>query len=95
MLSSSLGSQTQPPTPSPRRKISNASFNENLEYATHDAVDDAGDVMPKPFQEFRLGAGQAPLYGYTDYLRNEQSYSNENSAYVGAHRTAYFGEFCF
>lgn len=101
MLSSSLGSQTQPPTPSPRRKISTSSFTENLEYSERE------DNSPalKPYGEFHLGDTGAsipmpmaggrvsPFYGHMGYLRNGPSFSNDGGAYgAGAHRAGYFGK---
>nr|XP_016942326.1 uncharacterized protein LOC108019113 isoform X3 [Drosophila suzukii] len=66
----------QPPTPSPRRKLSNSSF---------------GNPNPQPeaFQEFRVGGGigPPPLYAPADYLRNGPSYSNDG----GNYRNGYFG----
>ena len=86
-FSTSLGSQTQPPTPSPRRKISTASFNENLEYSENDG---------RPLLEFHIGGGGGgaapPLYAPSDYLRNGPRYGKEVAADYGG-RTAYFGKF--
>lgn len=95
MLSSSLGSSnTQPPTPSPRRKISSSSFTENVEYS------DQNDTPPSQhlrlFKGFRIGNGGVdtpPFYAPNDYLRNGPSFSNDGGAYgAGAHRTGYFGK---
>ncbi|XP_046802400.1 uncharacterized protein LOC111674966 isoform X1 [Lucilia cuprina] len=95
ILSSSLGSHTQPPTPSPRRKISTSSFTENLEYSEQE------DNLPidKAFRGFHLGgqvgicgSGQPPMYAPQDYLRNGPSFSNDGGAYgAGAHRAGYLG----
>ncbi|XP_075154578.1 mitogen-activated protein kinase kinase kinase slipper isoform X1 [Haematobia irritans] len=90
ILSSSLGSHTQPPTPSPRRKISTSSFTENLEYSEQE------DNLPieKSFRDFRLGGGgtQQPMFAPKDYLRNGPSFSNDGGAYgAGAHRAGYLG----
>ncbi|XP_052850053.1 mitogen-activated protein kinase kinase kinase 11-like isoform X1 [Drosophila gunungcola] len=67
---------TQPPTPSPRRKLSNGSF---------------GNPNPQAdaFEEFRVGGGigPPPLYAPADYLRNGPSYSNDG----GNYRNGYFG----
>uniref|UniRef100_A0A1B0A161 mitogen-activated protein kinase kinase kinase n=1 Tax=Glossina pallidipes TaxID=7398 RepID=A0A1B0A161_GLOPL len=100
MLSSSLGSQTQPPTPSPRRKISTSSFTENLEYSERED----NSLALKPYGEFHLGDTGAsipmpmaggrvsPFYGHMGYLRNGPSFSNDGGAYgAGAHRAGYFG----
>ncbi|XP_034139117.1 uncharacterized protein LOC117590516 isoform X6 [Drosophila guanche] len=56
---------SQPPTPSPRRKLSNSSFG-NTDGA---------------FEEFRVGGGigPPPLYAPADYLRNGPSYSNDGA----------------
>lgn len=68
---------TQPPTPSPRRKLSNSNF---------------GNANPQAdvFEEFRVGGGigPPPLYAPADYLRNGPSYSNDG----GNYRNGYFGE---
>uniref|UniRef100_A0A1I8NIT9 Uncharacterized protein n=1 Tax=Musca domestica TaxID=7370 RepID=A0A1I8NIT9_MUSDO len=108
ILSSSLGSShTQPPTPSPRRKISTSSFTENLEYSEQE------DNLPidKAFRDFRLGGqvgmpGMPVVGGATgamvapnqsmftpkDFLRNGPSFSNDGGAYgAGAHRAGYLG----
>lgn len=45
VLSSSLGSQTQPPTPSPRRKISTSSFTENLNHLEYN-MNNLGALRP-------------------------------------------------
>jgi len=74
---SALYAGTQPPTPSPRRKLSNSSF---------------GNANPQAdvFEEFRVGGGigPPPLYAPADYLRNGPSYSNDG----GNYRNGYFGE---
>ncbi|XP_050329500.1 uncharacterized protein LOC126759017 isoform X3 [Bactrocera neohumeralis] len=91
LLSSSLGSHTQPPTPSPRRKISTSSFTENLEYSLHD------DTPPtRRFDDdFNAGSGMPPSatqYTRADYLRHGPSFSNDGGAYgAGVHRADYFG----
>ncbi|KAM7349435.1 mitogen-activated protein kinase kinase kinase slipper isoform 2-T8 [Cochliomyia hominivorax] len=99
ILSSSLGSHTQPPTPSPRRKISTSSFTENLEYSEQE------DNLPidKTFRDFHLGGqvglatgsgvmGQEGMYAPQNYLRNGPSFSNDGGAYgAGAHRAGYLG----
>ncbi|XP_069966573.1 uncharacterized protein slpr isoform X1 [Bactrocera oleae] len=91
LLSSSLGSHTQPPTPSPRRKISTSSFTENLEYSLHD------DTPPtRAFDDdFNAGSGMPPSatqYTRADYLRHGPSFSNDGGAYgAGVHRAGYFG----
>ncbi|XP_036345190.1 uncharacterized protein LOC118754422 [Rhagoletis pomonella] len=91
LLSSSLGSHTQPPTPSPRRKISTSSFTEQLEYSMHD------DTPPtRHFDDaFHIGGGMAPpatQYTRADYLRHGPSFSNDGGAYgAGVHRAGYFG----
>ncbi|XP_041451763.1 LOW QUALITY PROTEIN: uncharacterized protein LOC111068976 [Drosophila obscura] len=56
---------SQPPTPSPRRKLSNSSCG-NTDGA---------------FEEFRVGGGigPPPLYAPADYLRNGPSYSNDGA----------------
>lgn len=66
---------SQPPTPSPRRKLSSSSCNNA---ATNDV-----------FEEFRVGGGigPPPLYAPADYLRNGPSYSNDG----GGYRNGYFG----
>lgn len=102
ILSSSLGSHTQPPTPSPRRKISTSSFTENLEYSEQE------DNLPidKAFRGFHLGGqvgvaggggmgvGPPAMYAPQDYLRNGPSFSNDGGAYgAGAHRAGYLGKF--
>ncbi|XP_020802975.1 myb-like protein AA [Drosophila serrata] len=75
---------TQPPTPSPRRKLSNSnnfgSVNANANNPPQQA-----DV----FEEFRVGGGigPPPLYAPADYLRNGPSYSNDG----GNYRNGYFG----
>ncbi|XP_017064378.1 uncharacterized protein LOC108103421 isoform X3 [Drosophila eugracilis] len=73
---SALYTGTQPPTPSPRRKLSNSSF---------------GNTNPQAdgFEEFRVGGGigPPPLYAPADYLRNGPSYSNDG----GNYRNGYFG----
>ncbi|XP_043661180.1 uncharacterized protein LOC122625234 [Drosophila teissieri] len=73
---SALYAGTQPPTPSPRRKLSNSSF---------------GNANPQAdaFEEFRVGGGigPPPLYAPADYLRNGPSYSNDG----GNYRNGYFG----
>ncbi|KAH8416456.1 hypothetical protein KR222_004795, partial [Zaprionus bogoriensis] len=58
---------SQPPTPSPRRKLSSSSCTN-------------ADVG---FEEFRVGGGigPPPLYAPADYLRNGPSYSNDGGAY--------------
>uniref|UniRef100_W8BW88 mitogen-activated protein kinase kinase kinase n=1 Tax=Ceratitis capitata TaxID=7213 RepID=W8BW88_CERCA len=91
LLSSSLGSHTQPPTPSPRRKISTSSFTENLEYSLHDET-----PPTRPFDDdFHVGSGMAPpatQYTRADYLRHGPSFSNDGGAYgAGVHRAGYFG----
>lgn len=57
---------SQPPTPSPRRKLSSSS-------CTNAHVG---------FEEFRVGGGigPPPLYAPADYLRNGPSYSNDGGA---------------
>lgn len=97
ILSSSLGSHTQPPTPSPRRKISTSSFTENLEYSEQE------DNLPidKAFAGFHLGGQvgesggvQQGAFALQDYLRNGPSFSNDGGAYgAGAHRAGYLGNF--
>ncbi|XP_053952164.1 uncharacterized protein LOC128859306 [Anastrepha ludens] len=91
LLSSSLGSHTQPPTPSPRRKISTSSFTEQLEYSMHDDT-----PLTRPFDDdFHIGGGMAPPtthYTRADYLRHGPSFSNDGGAYgAGVHRADYFG----
>ncbi|XP_054729440.1 uncharacterized protein LOC129238440 [Anastrepha obliqua] len=91
LLSSSLGSHTQPPTPSPRRKISTSSFTEQLEYSMHDET-----PLTRPFDDdFHIGGGMAPPtthYTRADYLRHGPSFSNDGGAYgAGVHRADYFG----
>ncbi|XP_043063272.1 uncharacterized protein LOC108098015 isoform X3 [Drosophila ficusphila] len=70
---------TQPPTPSPRRKLSNSSFG-------NAPVNPPADA----FEEFRVGGGigPPPLYAPADYLRNGPSYSNDGG---GNYRNGYFG----
>lgn len=89
ILSSSLGSHTQPPTPSPRRKISTSSFTENLEYSEQE------DNLPivNTFRGFQLGGTQQPMFEHKDYLRNGPNFSNDGGAYgAGAHRAGYLGK---
>ncbi|XP_030379271.1 uncharacterized protein LOC115627670 [Scaptodrosophila lebanonensis] len=94
LYSSSLGSQchTQPPTPSPRRKISTSSFPEQLSYSPFGEGINASNAQV--FEELHMdgGVGPPPLYMPSDYPRNGPSYSNDGGAYgAGAHRTGYFG----
>ncbi|KAH8327504.1 hypothetical protein KR067_003668 [Drosophila pandora] len=77
---------TNPPTPSPRRKLSNSSFgNPNPTPSTTANPNPQADV----FEEFRVGGGigPPPLYAPADYLRNGPSYSNDG----GNYRNGYFG----
>ena len=99
ILSSSLGSHTQPPTPSPRRKISTSSFTENLEYSEQE---DNLPLDPHNFTGFHLGGqvnpqGHQNLYGNTqEYIRNGPSFSNDGGAYgAGAHRAGFLGKQMF
>lgn len=78
---------TNPPTPSPRRKLSNSSFgNPNPTPSTTANPNPQADV----FEEFRVGGGigPPPLYAPADYLRNGPSYSNDG----GNYRNGYFGK---
>ncbi|KAH8266326.1 hypothetical protein KR026_010675 [Drosophila bipectinata] len=78
---------TNPPTPSPRRKLSNSSFgNPNPSPSTTANPNPQADV----FEEFRVGGGigPPPLYAPADYLRNGPSYSNDG----GNYRNGYFGK---
>ncbi|KAH8275925.1 hypothetical protein KR044_013301, partial [Drosophila immigrans] len=72
---------SQPPTPSPRRKLSSSSCN-NATVAGAAGNDGV-------FEEFRVGGGigPPPLYAPADYLRNGPSYSNDG----GGYRNGYFG----
>ncbi|XP_070144049.1 probable serine/threonine-protein kinase yakA [Drosophila kikkawai] len=74
---------TQPPTPSPRRKLSNS--NNFGSSNTSNNPPQQADV----FEEFRVGGGigPPPLYAPADYLRNGPSYSNDG----GNYRNGYFG----
>ncbi|XP_037931821.1 mitogen-activated protein kinase kinase kinase [Teleopsis dalmanni] len=88
MLSTSLGSHTQPPTPSPRRKISTSSFTENFEYSE---CDEPAPPL-RPFERFAVENNIRQTYTPADFLRNGPSFSNDGGAYgAGAHRTGYFG----
>lgn len=92
MLSSSLGSNnTQPPTPSPRRKISASSFNDNMDCS--DMRDNSTPPPPRLF-ESRMGIAP-PMYAPSDYLTRGPCLSNDGGGYgnvTGYRGATYFGK---
>ena len=91
-----MGSQTQPPTPSPRRKISTSSFTENLEYSdrcftppavvAYSSLPHGTDLLDHDerfrFNGFQIGADVTPQPMHNEENLWSNMYANEEPEHI-------------